>query len=78
MNSINDAKDCPFCGSSDVGMSLNNYTSKTFSYVKPKTVYHVECYECASRGPVQDHYDDAVVFWNKAERGKNENHRNQP
>ena len=51
---IEHAKNCPFCGSSDVGLSkLSNGH------------YYVTCFECDTDGPIGSCNSEAVERWNE-------------
>ena len=50
---ISDAKNCPFCEDSDVGM-----------YKQKDGKCYVECFECEANGPIASCESEAVEKWN--------------
>lgn len=48
------AKDCPDCGSNDVGYRTGGFTGD----------YYVKCKNCGLRGEYRQTLDEAILEWN--------------
>ena len=52
---------CPFCGSSDVGVGLVDWTVGERS----KDIYAIRCSDCKSEGPRRTDRKSAIKSWNE-------------